>query len=274
MDMALVVEYFKKNLSLSFASWAQGQKVATLTALLAASFIGLIGAELTTATTTVQHYWPTALVISFLTLVFVATPIRMWSIEKARADDADARLKPKLRLDFAMTDGGCVRPNTKVTMPVLGYLDGQPTGRIAQIGGTYYRLAVHVDGVGEIQRCTGYITHILRNGKKWVEGENLLLTFAPAEASDATSKNLRAGIVNYLDFFFIGDDHKTLFITTKNFQGPSSINWHDMFATPADYTLHIVVTAQDSPAVHKNVPFHWTGNRETSLFGANGTTPR
>jgi hypothetical protein len=128
-------------------------------------------------------------------------------------------LLPKIKCSFGMENPGCVRPNTTLTLAVLNYVSGRPTGQMAAVTGTYYRLAIETSGIGLVSHCTGYLTSIKRNGKAWVDGENLLLTFAPGEDPDSTNKNLRTGIVNYLDFFFIGDDNRTLMVTTKGFQG-------------------------------------------------------
>jgi len=184
---------------------------------------------------------------------------------------ASERLTPKLKCTFGDDVPGCVRTNTKVKFQMIGP-DAQGNLVVQQVNlrGTYYRLAVETSGIGIVSNCTAYLTSIKRNSKAWVDGENLPLTFAPAEEADSTQKNLRAGITTYLDFLFISDENQPI-LTTKNFQGPTSLNWGDMFATAADYLFHIVISSPDSVAVAHEIKLAWTGNRGTSRLLNIGT---
>ena len=187
----------------------------------------------------------------------------VWADERRKVVTLQDHLVPRLHCEFSDSIPGCVRPNTAITIEITS---GSRIFRRV-ISGTYYRLQVSVLGGETIHKCTGNITGIERNSRGWVDGENLLLTFAPAESADSTQRDLRAGEIVYLDLLFIGDDNNPLLVT-KDFKGPSSVKWDTMFANPGEYLFHIVVLTASSVSVKQNILFKWTGDRSTSQLKA------
>jgi hypothetical protein len=257
-------EYIRENLALSFASWAQGQKVGTLLGLLFGVAIGAAGlAGVALIEPTVQRYWPVALAIFFFAMVLIITPFRLWRRERVRAESAEAKLIPKLRCAFGDQIPGCVRPNTTIYgMPVVDYTTGSRVVGSMSVTGTYHRLAVEAIGLGTVRNCAARIPWIKRNGRRWFDGEYLIMPFVPSEAPDCDRRDIVAGRQELVDFLFIGNDQ--ILITTKGFVVPTSINFPEMFRTPAEYLFRIEISSPDSSPVAQEIKLFWTGKSATS----------
>jgi hypothetical protein len=183
---------------------------------------------------------------------------------------AQGQLIPKIKTSFGKDIPGCVRPNTTLSVAVLDYFTGKPTGRHKSDTGTYYRIRVEAAGVGAIH-CTASIPWIKRNGRDWFDGENLLMTFAPSERPNAETKEVRPGVPEYVDVLFVANDF--VLPTTKGFIGPSSVDFENMFANPGEYVFHLVLTSPTSSPVGHEIKLIWKGTAEASQVIDIGQVP-
>ena len=258
--MASISEYVKENLSLSFASWSQGQKVSSLIGVLVAAVIVALGwIGLTIAQPDVQKYWPVALVTFFLVLVLVVTPFRMWQRERRRAEGAELKLNPKLKVTFDKSQG-CQH---KTKLKARAMIPGQGVQVVASSRVRYFRVRIETQGIGVIKDCSGYLLSLKRDGRTLFDHDSIALPIAPAERENSTIKDVRAGIPEYLDVFLVMDTNKVK-ITSPGFVLPISIDPNTLFSGPGEYRFHVVVSAPDSAPAPIDVVLKWTGDWESA----------
>jgi hypothetical protein len=95
-------------------------------------------------------------------------------------------LTPKLKCAFDPADPGCVRPPAPVTWL-------SPEGRVVgSFEASYFRVRVECVTGAQVDGCRGRLVSIHRDGVAVLKGENLLLTFAPAEQADTHRSGLTA----------------------------------------------------------------------------------
>jgi hypothetical protein len=140
------------------------------------------------------------------------------------------RLRPKLRMFWE--DEGCVKRMTRTPSPFV-----------------FFRVAVECMGVDHVSDCKGFLTRIEKDGTTRWSGNNILLTFAPEEREDATSKTIWDKVPEYLDVISVGQGG-ALFLGTKR------RNWPDyfepvasLFAECGEYILTIKVSGRETRTV-------------------------
>lgn len=92
--------YVLENLKTSFALWGASTRGGTLLAALIAFVLAVAGFELVWQPAS-ERYWTMMIGAWFLTLVFIVTPVRMWTIERGRVDELSAHLQRTSLIDFA-----------------------------------------------------------------------------------------------------------------------------------------------------------------------------
>lgn len=224
----------------------------------------LAGYEVTFANHGIEAvvFFLTALGVVFGWRLLFTAPQAIWADAQSQvsqltrcAQNLEQQLTPRLKLSFSNTDPGCVRPESKI-MFNFG------TARTV-IDVTYYRLKAESDGVATVNGCSGRLTHIYRNDELVMAGENLILTFAPAEKSDSTNKTIHHKIPEYLDFLAIAKQNMVL-MPTHEWKGPSSVDLAKIFSSPATFRFHIAVLIPGMPTVEIEPVLKWTGDHITA----------
>ncbi len=126
---------------------------------------------------------------------------------------------------------------------------------------TFYRIKVETDCVANVANCFGRLTNIQMNGITILSGENLHLTFVPAEAPDTEAKLIHHGISEYLDLIAISCDNKVI-IATPNFELPTNLS-EKLLTEIGDYLFTVVVASKDSISQTVKIILHWTGDWRT-----------
>jgi hypothetical protein len=171
-----------------------------------------------------------------------------------RVTELEEKIRPKLNLSFCPDSADCVRPNTRVLIPVA-------PGQVAAAVVTVYRLRVDTDSAVAIDWCAGHLTEILRDGKSIMSGENIRLTFAPAEDSDTLAKNVYPNTSEHLEFLMISSANQLAPCAYQG-RGPNSVAWRDLFTAPGEYRFRISVTSPQTTA-GIDVVLNWTGDSRT-----------
>jgi hypothetical protein len=167
--------------------------------------------------------------ISFALLAYLGLWV-MVGLQAREVLELKERLKPKLRMFW--DDDGCVKHMTRAPTPFV-----------------FFRVGVESMGVDHASDCKGFLTRIEKDGTTRWSGNNVLLTFAPEEHEDATSKTIRDKVPEYLDVISIGQSG-ALFLGTKG------RIWRDyfepvgsLFAESGEYILTIKVSGRETRTV-------------------------
>jgi hypothetical protein len=182
-----------------------------------------------------------------------------WYVRRDFARRLTEVTSPRIKCSFSMNEAGCFRANSIITFQAVqgGVLKRH------QVPCDYYRLRVEAASPTPVTHTSGHLVSIKRDGQIICDGENLQLTFAPAERDDTTSKMLLSGLPVYLDLLATTDEDQVL-LTTQNFTYPSSIAYDELFAEHGLYTLHVVVSSPDSIAAAIDIVLNWNGRRATA----------
>jgi hypothetical protein len=165
---------------------------------------------------------------------------------------------PKLKCAFDPADPGCVRPPATVTwLSSEGHVVGS-------FEASYFRIRVECVSGAQADGCRGRLVSIHRDGVAVLKGENLHLTFAPAEQVDTHSKRIDSDVPEYLDLVAISSRSDRVLIATQNFRYPSSIKPDQIFQRPGDYVFRVVVSFAQGPSSTIETVLRWTGDLATS----------
>jgi hypothetical protein len=227
------------------------------TGLLAAA-IGVLDHYLPQAQLMTGYGWqiPIWVLLSVIAMRLLLAPYWIYLEQSGKLTSLEQALRPRLKCSFDMNDPGCVRRNA--TLATQFRTDSQPNiVQQVQRSVDYYRLKVESDFSGAATDCCGHLVAIKRGAAPLFEGENLLLTFAPAERPDSTAKTICHGIPEYLDFLVIAEGDEVI-LPTLGFRGPSGISYDQLFSISGDYTLRVVIS---SSSLNISVPveliFSW-----------------
>lgn len=204
-------------------------------------------------------------IVTFGIRLFLLAPAHLYEKTARRTSDLEIAMKPKLVCLFGKDITGCIRPNTKLTFTTISN-----TGQAHQsvVDTTWYRVAVKASGVGHVSKCSARLTSIKRNSRDWFDGENLALTFAPAELPNSDMKDIYDGTIEHLDLFAISHDNRIILVTKGFPSYPSSVDVANMFSSNADYLFHIIVSSPDSVSIIHEVLLKWRGDWKTAEVSA------
>jgi hypothetical protein len=203
-----------------------------------------------------------ALVAFLITWVFAfvfrmyQTAPQLYAEQKSRAEAAEERLKPRLKLSFAMQDDGCVHRNIEIGSPEAARIYG-PT--LAD----WYRVKVEALGDSRVEKCSAKILSIKLVDKEYLQGESPKLSFALASSEqDALERTIQSPIPDYVDFLCISHDNKPSTPIRGIFsQGLAKA---DLFSKEGDYKIDIVVAAPEIVSEVIRLLFKWRGDQKTA----------
>jgi hypothetical protein len=192
--------------------------------------------------------------------VLAILPYQLYKANAAEIAQLKEQARPKLKCSFSANEPGCVRPNTVITSQSQALGGTVVQGRVKC---DYYRIKVEADGIASVADARGHLVSIKRDSTIVCDGENLPLTFAPAEQPDTRAKLICNGQPEYLDLFAITIDNRVLLIT-KDFAYPSSIQPDKLFSEAGTYIFRVIVSTPATVATSLDVTLTWSGHRQTA----------
>jgi hypothetical protein len=178
----------------------------------------------------------------------VVAAFLVWRDQRALAQDALEKLRPKLKIACSRDIDGCVKPALWPDGPV-----------------NFFRIMVEGDCVDAVNDCKGQLTSIKHDAEiKW-SGDQALLTFAPGEDNDATSKTIRHKVAEYLDILAITYTG-VIRPGTRNRGWPYIPPLGQIFEEIGEYIFTVKISGQSIPTVEAILKFDWTGDYETSAL--------
>jgi hypothetical protein len=189
-----------------------------------------------------------------LTFTTALAVIMVWAlyarIRGEFADDLKERLRPKFACTFDMADSDCVQVTT-----TRAAATGAGGGRSRS-----FRLKIAADRIGSVEGCRARLVSIRRGHETVLDGERLVLPFAPANASDATGKRIDAGVPELLEFLQISDRNTVDLPTVAR---ASATSLKTLLLQPGDYSFVIIISSPESAATATPV-LHWSGDWKTA----------
>jgi hypothetical protein len=164
----------------------------------------------------------------------------------ARILELKEKLRPKLKVSCGPNVDGC---------HVVTSIGIAPHQKVA----LYLRVMVEVDGVGDLEDCTGTLIRIEKGAAAKLGHERLGLTFAAGVEAAATSRRLRNKVPDFLDILMITEDREIV-PCTSGFVCPRSIDLREIFSERGIYILTLILNGKDSPSQEIPLQFHWGGN--------------
>jgi len=171
--------------------------------------------------------------ISFALLAYLGLWV-MVGLQAKEILELRERRRPKLRM--FCEDEPCAKHMTRTETPFV-----------------FFRVAVESVGVNHVRDCKGFLTRIEKDGATRWSGDNILLTFAPEQQEDATSKTIGEKIPEYLDVVAVAQCG-VLFLGTKgriwqNYFEPLA----SIFSDRGDYILTIKVSGRGTSTIEERV---------------------
>jgi hypothetical protein len=197
------------------------------------------------------------LVMAAVMLMFAG--YRVWAVERKRVIELEERIRPKIKCSFSKTIPGCVIPKSRF----FGRDGYGNTHELPLI--TLLRICVEADCVGSVSECNGKLISIRRGWTTIFKGDNLSLTFAPADRENPQSKEIRDQTPEYLDLLAITHENKIM-IATQNFVVPTWVDLATMFSEHGEYIFEVVVSSPQTKAVKVNILMRWAGDFQTADF--------
>jgi len=222
----------------------------------------------------------------------------VWRQERIRVREVEEELRPKLKLSFGMDHPGCVKPAVVSAPPGPGrtYVSSAPTqgvtttfsrfitdpqvsglGRSVQPGsgahyiyvgdnsirGLYYRIQAETDGAGTVSECCGRLIWIKKDGQTILDGESIILPFAPSENIDRYNKRVSDLSSEYLDAIFITEGDEIRIVTDF---WPLAKNQKEMFSGAGKYKFKIGVSSEAAKSVAIEILLDWKGDHNTVVI--------
>jgi hypothetical protein len=139
----------------------------------------------------------------------------------------------------------------------------QPSGRTIQIKMYFHRMKIETDRTHSVANCKGQLISIEKDGFEIWGGHREDLTFDPGEPDNSTHANIRCSVPEHLDVIVISEFNKIRMGTFgRKWTYPKSPQ--ELFATPGEYHLFVVVSADGMESIPNKIKFNWTGNWSTS----------
>jgi len=111
-----------------------------------------------------------------------------------------------------------------------------------------------------IQNAKAYLVSIEKDSEVLWDNEEVPLTFAPGEGSDALCKTIEHGGSYPVDVVIVERGEDALFQKKKKRDWPHFDSLRDIFSKNGEYIINVRVSADDCPSILAKVKFHWGGS--------------
>jgi len=211
----------------------------------------------------IAYFLAGAALVAALDIVLIL-PFKLWKAERAKLNELENKLQPKLICSFNDADPGCKRSNTVITQTGRQ----SPSGELITVQAKcdWYRMKVETIPGGLPQTgCCARLTTIKRGDNVLMSGESPLLSFAPGEQPDATNKTIHPDVPEFVDVVAVTyGEQPQVFLPLHGNRASSSVDWANIFSLPGDYYFEVSVVSEKAPTVNARLLFHWTLNPATS----------
>jgi len=126
-----------------------------------------------------------------------------------------------------------------------------------------FRVAVQTCGLCHVEKCQGYLTKVELAGENKLRGDSILLTFAPGEDEDATSKTIWQHSTKFLDLIDVMPGEIKA-IRKSGAWEPHLPRIKEIFPRVGEYVLTIQIVAPSAPTITGQFKLTLTDNVTTT----------